>query len=178
MEGPFDWSKATPPPRSVKVAGVWNVVSDIHPHKRGVWVPKLDPISPLVDDVLAGMLDGSIKSMVYRKNVQLMTAKGVALYEELTGTQLASYLAGNIPGRALRSAQRIDCFRPPVAVLPASEVVTTCVWCRQSLSEEAVRFRLTIHPRCADERAEMAIQYRYSGAVSTYEPAQSDELNG
>jgi hypothetical protein len=178
MEGPYDWSKATPPPRSVKVAGVWNMVSDIHPHKRGVWVPKLEAISPLVDDVLAGMLDGSIKSVVYGKKVQLMTAKGVALHEELTGRQLSFYPAGKISCPALRSAQRIDCFRPPAAVLPAPDVVTTCVWCRQSLSEEAVRFRLTIHPWCADERAAMVIQHRYSGKISTYEPAQPDELNG
>lgn len=173
MQGPYDWSRETPPPRSVKVAGVSNVVSEPHPFKRGVWHPRLDAVAEtLVDDVMAGMVDGSIRAVVYGNYVRLITASGIALYEELTEAPLAPYGPGRVVAHALPPAGRIACLRPlppgavaspvvrVVPVVPVVPVPTSCAWCRTALGEEDVKFRLTVHPRCADERAEMKAQYR------------------
>lgn len=160
MAGAHDWSMMTPPPRSVEAAGVSNVISEPHPFRRGVWRPKLDAVSEtLVDDIMAGLIDGSIKSVVYGKYVRLITSQGIALYEELTGDRLAPFTPGSAPKRSLPSAERVSCHRPSVA--PLVPVLGMCTWCGQLLGA----LNHTIHPACADERAIQYVEALAKGAT-------------
>lgn len=100
-----------PRPRSVRCSGV----ASFRAEREGRpvrWVPVLDPQTALADEVIAWLADGSVRPVMYAKNVQLIKATGLTLYEELTGTRLAPFV-GRPPRRALGSAPPAECLRPP-----------------------------------------------------------------
>jgi hypothetical protein len=72
----------------------------------------LDPQTALAGEVITWLADGSVRPVIYTRNVQLVKADGLALYEELTGTPLPSF-AGRAPWRTLGPAPAAECLRPP-----------------------------------------------------------------
>lgn len=162
-----------PPRRSVRSRGLATFRAE-RGH-LGRWEAQLEPLTVLVDDAVVRMADGSIRPVLFGKYARLVRADGIALYEEITGTQLTPFNPGRPITRALAPAAEVACIRPPAAA-PSAPGVASCIWCRQPFDQEAIRFKLTIHPRCADERAELKAQYRQTsdsgvalcpGSVST-----------
>lgn len=106
-----------PRPRSVRSRGLATFTAERSPYGR--WVPKLDPLTVLVDDAVARMANGSVRPVIVGNYVRLVRADGIALYEEMTGRKLPAYDPGQPVGRPLPAAPETQCARPrPVAVIP------------------------------------------------------------
>lgn len=101
-----------PPPRSVRSRGLITFRSGRS--WRGGWEPVPEPLTVLVDEAVVRMAEGSIKPVMVGRNVQLVRADGIRLYEEMTGLQLTPYTAGLTAPRALSPSPEAPCERPAV----------------------------------------------------------------
>lgn len=100
-----------PPPRSVRSRGLltFRAVRS----RRGTWVPVPEPLTVVVDEAVVRMAEGSVRPVMVGKFVQLVTADGISLYEDMTGRKLAPF-TGTAPVRALSPAGEAKCLRPTV----------------------------------------------------------------
>jgi hypothetical protein len=80
----------TPRPWSVRCSGVASFRAE-REGRPARWTPVLDPQTALADEVITWLADGSVKPVIYAKNVQLVKTASLALYEELTGTRLSPF---------------------------------------------------------------------------------------
>lgn len=149
--------KEVPARRSVQAAGVWTFRRGWT--RREGWRPAPEPVTVLVDDAVARMAAGVLKPVTVGRYVRLVPTAGITLYEEMTGVRL-TYDPGHPVRRALPRAAEDPCPRAPLPVPPGPQV-TACIWCLQQFDDEAIRFRLTIHPRCADERVKLRVSSAY-----------------
>jgi hypothetical protein len=115
-----DLWKHLPKPRSAYSAGLRIIEAvrcgtrDICRHPRGT-CPRFIPWDApwqylLVDDVVQGLADSQILPVRLHRNVQLLSAASLSLYEELTGQPLPAYSPGQ-PDTALSSSARQECNR-------------------------------------------------------------------
>ena len=100
-----------PRPQSVRCTGVASFRAE-REGRPARWVPVLDPQTKLADEVITSLADGSVKAVIYARNVHLIKVDGLALYEELTGTRLAPF-TGRPPSRTLTPTRPAECLRPP-----------------------------------------------------------------
>lgn len=159
--------KALPRPRSAGAVGIATFeVGErpalVHGRIRMERAPRRVLVPMLIDDVVPAIAEGLIRPVPIGSYIWLVRAEGIALWEELTGRPIPAYDAGRPKVRTLAPSQEARCFRPVVAI-PA---VTACTWCHQPFDQEAIRFRISIHPHCADERATAEIQNRYAPRAS------------
>jgi len=106
-----------PQPRSVRSRGLATFRAERGFYGR--WIPKLEPLTVLVDDAVIRMAEGSIKAVIFGKHVWLIRTDGLALYEEMTGRRLAPYSPGHSVARTLAPSAVQACNRPPIPVVPA-----------------------------------------------------------
>jgi hypothetical protein len=99
-----------PPSRSVRSRGLITFRSERS--WQGGWTPVPEPLTALVDEAVVRMAEGSIKPVMVGRNVQLVRADGIKLYEEMTGLRLTPYTAGLAPARALSPSPEAPCERP------------------------------------------------------------------
>lgn len=163
-----EWKGPAPDPATVAVLGVQSVEME----RAGLkWRPRLISAPMTVQDIAEGLAARTVKAAVIAKKVRLLTARGDALWRGHTG-QDTTWNPGKPPVPKVGAYDvRSECYLSPIAA-PAVPAVTSCIWCRAPFDAESIRFRLTIHPRCANERAEMKIQYleaeSYGGADQGY----------
>jgi hypothetical protein len=100
-----------PRPRSVRCTGVASFRAE-RVGRPARWVPIPDPQTRLADEVITQLADGSVRAVIYIRNVQLVKAEGLTLYEDLTGTRLPPF-AGRGPWRTLAPEPAVECLRPP-----------------------------------------------------------------
>jgi hypothetical protein len=110
-----------PAPQSVKCRGVYTFRAE---RLGAAWVPVLEPLAPIADDIVVRLAAGSVKPVTYG-SVQLITTDGIALYEEMTGKSLPPF-EGRAPARRLPAAQEIECHRPPAGPVSRSCDVALC----------------------------------------------------
>ncbi len=101
-----------PPPRSVRSRGLITFRSGRS--WRGGGEPVPEPLTTLVDEAVVRVAEGSIKPVMVGRNVQLVRADGIRLYEEMTGLRLTPYTAGLAPARALSPSPEAPCERRAV----------------------------------------------------------------
>jgi hypothetical protein len=150
-DGHPEWKRVVPDPAAVTVLGVQSVEME----RVGLkWRPRLVPEPMTVQDIAERLAFRTVKAVTIAKKVRLLTARGDALWRGHT-RQDTTWNPGKPPTPKVRAYDvRSDCTLFPVEAPAASGlVVTSCIWCHRPFDAESVRFRLTIHPRCADERA-------------------------
>jgi hypothetical protein len=103
-----------PPPQSVRCRGVYTFRAE---RMGAAWMPVLEPLATLADDIVVRLAAGSVKPVMYG-SVQLITTEGLALYQEMTGKSLAPF-AGRPPSKALAPSPARDCDREPAGHIGA-----------------------------------------------------------
>jgi hypothetical protein len=152
-----DWKGPVPDPAAVAVLGVQSVEME----RVGLkWRPRLMPAPMTVQDIAEGLAFRTVKAVTIAKRVRLLTARGDALWRGHTG-QDTTWNPGKPPVPKVSAYDvRSECDLSPAPSPAIPVAVTSCIWCRGPFDEESIRFKLTIHPRCADERADVKAQYR------------------
>ena len=102
------FQEGMPAPQSVKCRGVYTFRAE---RFGAAWMPVLEPLSALADDIIVRLAAGSVRPVMCG-NVQLVTAEGIALYKEMTGKALAPF-AGRAPSKALVQSPARDRDRSP-----------------------------------------------------------------
>jgi hypothetical protein len=116
--------RAVPDLRSVRAYGVADI--DRERSWRGGWEPKVRLLRPLVDVVVADLVTGSLRPVMHDKNVILMTAAGIARWEEITGYPLPEWSPARPAKRSLIPSVEVKCRRPRAASSGHSCEVPEC----------------------------------------------------
>lgn len=166
--GHFTW-QAVPDPADVGVLGV----QDVEMERIGSgWRPRPVPHPVTIQDIIEGTADGSIIPAAIARKVRLVTRRGDALWRGHTGQDTtwmpaapplplngSGYTAGSECDRPVVSLTPPRAEDPPeapaarVPVLQFASAGVFCAWCHEALTGEQRRFKLVIHPGCADKRA-------------------------
>jgi len=102
--------QAVPDIRSIRAYGILDI--DAERSYRG-WQPMARLLRPLVDFVIASLVDGSVKPVLPDgKNVRLVTASGIARWQEITGRVMPAWNPDRPPPRTVAPAVEAACDRP------------------------------------------------------------------
>lgn len=116
--------KPIPDLRSVRAYGVADV--DAVRSWRGTWEPELRLLRPLVDAVVADLVTGKLRAVLYGGQVRLMTASGITRWQEITGYALPDWNPERPVMRSLPPAAEVKCDRPAATWRPHSCQIPGC----------------------------------------------------
>jgi hypothetical protein len=133
-----------PGPRSVRARGVFTIRAERWGGRR---TPVLEPLTLLVDEAVVRMAARDIRPVMWRGNVQLMRADGIALFEEMVGRSIAPY-TGRAPDATTGPAAEALCLRPRVSARGRA-MADEDFWCDTCGSQHPLREHRNCRARAA-----------------------------